>query len=158
MKKPRKKILVIDDDLGMIKVLEKRLQSDGYDVLGALKGTMGITMAQTEAPDLILLDVKIPDMSGGEIARVLKGDPRTKNIPIVFITVTISKKDDKISREFEIDGTLYPAFAKPLYNPKLLSTIRKLIRNPNHNFHAFKDVKLNTPAEEKKNNKPDTSL
>ena len=127
MKKVRKKILVIDDDLGMIRLLEKRLKANGYEVLGALKGTTGVKMAQEESPDLIILDVKIPDLSGGEVARQLKNNPKTQNIPIIFITVTISKKDDKVGKSFEIDGSLYPAFAKPLYNPKLLSTIRKLL-------------------------------
>lgn len=129
-KKAPAKILVIDDDPSTVRLLEKWLAVAGYDVLSAFNGTSGVVKAKEGKPDLILLDVMIPDLSGAEVTKKLKEDDATRQIPIVFITVTISKRNDKISKHIEIDGQLYQAFAKPLYQPKLLSVIRKLIRRP----------------------------
>ena len=128
MTKRTYKLLVIDDDTGMIRLLEKRLKSQGYSVVGALSGEDGVQKAKQSPPDLVLLDIMMPRMSGAEVARKFQSDDDLKAIPIVFITVTISKKDDKVPKQVEIDGVLYEAFAKPLYFPKLISVINKLIR------------------------------
>lgn len=124
----KRKILVIDDDLGMIRVLEKHLNSQNYDMIGALNGKDGIARAGEGDIDCILLDVMMPNLSGAEVTRILQKNPVTKEIPIIFITVTISKKEDKVDKEIEVDGKLYPAFAKPLYFPKLMSVIRQSIK------------------------------
>ena len=127
----KKKVLVIDDDLSLIRILEKRLQAQNYVVLGALNGVSGIKMAKEESPDVILLDVKLPDLTGAYVSKKLNADEATKSIPIIFITVTISKQKDKQVKHMEVDGQVYPAFAKPLFFPKLLSTIRDLIKETN---------------------------
>ena len=124
--KEQHKILVVDDDPGTIRLLEKRLKaSHGYEVITALDARGGLAKAKAEKPDLIVLDVMIPDMSGGEIARKLKEDPDTKDIPIVFLTVLLEQKGKK---QIEIDGVTYRAIAKPYYQPELLSAIKKAMR------------------------------
>src|SRR3989338_9124477 len=123
-----KTILVVDDDLGMIRLLEKRLRSDGFEVIGALNGRTGLKKAKEVKPDLILLDILMPDISGGEGTRQLQLDPELKDIPIIFITVTIDKKEDKVDKEIELDGHVYPAFAKPLHHQKLMSVIKKELK------------------------------
>ncbi len=130
------KILVVDDDPSTIRLLEKWLSVAGYNVVSALNGETGFLKAKEEKPNLILLDVMIPDLSGAEVARKLRKDSDTQPIPVVFITVTISKKNDKIDKQIEIDGQLYEAFAKPLYQPKLLSVIKKLIKKGQQVTHA----------------------
>ena len=122
-----KKILVIDDDPVMVRLIERILRNDGYEVVGALKGRSGIERAQKENPDLILLDVLLPDINGKEVAHQLHHNPVTRNIPIVFMTVTIKLEDDKGNQEIIIDGQRYRAFAKPVHNRRLLSVIRKTI-------------------------------
>ena len=118
MAKERNKVLIIDDDQGLIRILEKRLMAQNFDVVGALNGETGYRAACQQLPDVILLDVMMPDLSGAEVAKKLINNPQTKDIPIIFITVTISKKQDKIPKELEVDGRAFPAFAKPLYFPK----------------------------------------
>ncbi len=126
MKSP-KKILVIDDDLGMIKLLEKWLKVAGRIVLSANTAVAGLIKAREEKPDCILLDIRLPDMDGKQLARQLKTDPQTKGIPIIFITVGIDVEKDKGKELIIVEGDSYRAFAKPLHNPKLLSEIRRTI-------------------------------
>ena len=127
MKKISRKILVIDDDLGMLRLLEKWLRVDGKMVTVAADAAMGLLKAREETPDCILLDVRLPDKTGLEVARQLNADPDTKDIPVIFITVGIPLEKDKGKEVITIDGIEYRAFAKPLHNPKLLSEIRRHI-------------------------------
>jgi len=134
MKKTVRTILVIDDDPNMIRILQKWLQNAGCKVWGALNGTAGIETAQRERPLLILLDLMLPDVGGIEVARRLRCDKQTADIPVIFMTVTMGVEIDKGDETMEVDGWLYRVFAKPLHRQKLLSEIRKSInrrRNKN---------------------------
>jgi len=127
MGKSKKKILVVDDDPVMLRITEKMLQVDGKEVLRAVDGVTGIELAKTDQPDLILLDVLMPGIDGVEVARRLRAMEDTKDIPIIFMTVTIDLEDDKGGEEINVDGEMFRAFAKPLHQRKTLSVIRKLI-------------------------------
>ncbi len=121
----RTKILVVDDDPGVLHLLSRSLETaHGYQVVTAQESRAGLHLARQEKPDLIILDILIPDMSGGELAQKLKEDPETKDIPIVFISIILEKGGKK---KIEVDGTAYRAVAKPLYQPELLSAIRKTL-------------------------------
>jgi len=134
MKKIPWTILVVDDDPSMIRLMEKKLTVGGYNVVSAASGNSGLQNAIQKVPDLILLDVMMPDMSGVDVVKGLKKNTVTKDIPIIFMTVCIDLKDDKGHERIEIDGSSYQAFAKPLHHAKLLSTIRKTInRRENKN-------------------------
>jgi len=125
------KILVVDDDPGVLHLLSRSLETaHGYQVVTAQESRIGLHLAREEKPDLIILDILIPDMSGGELAQKLKEDPTTKNIPIVFISIILEKGGKK---RIEVDGTAYRAVAKPLYQPELLSAIRKTLNEYVHN-------------------------
>ncbi len=135
MKKPPKKILVIDDDPGTIRLLEKWLRVGGRLTITAANAASGLSRAKKENPDLILLDIRLPDLNGVELARLLHRNPVTKDIPIIFITISIDVKKDKGDQFIEVDGVSLRAFAKPLHNPKLLNEIRKAInRQKNQNL------------------------
>ena len=127
MKKLPKKILIVDDDAGMIRVLQKWLKVAGYATAEALDGYAALDKIKSEAPDLILLDVLLPDLNGTDVAKQILQDPATKDIPIIFMTVCIDLEKDKGEEKIGVNGKLFPAFAKPLHNPKLLSIIRKSI-------------------------------
>lgn len=127
MKKSSKRILVIDDNPGMLKVLDKWLRVAGYDVLEAWDGKMGLQIAKRDKPDLVLLDILMPMMDGKEFVRSLQKDPEISDIPVVFITVCIDLEKDKGHETIEVDGVHYPGFAKPLHNARLLSLIRKTL-------------------------------
>ena len=132
MKKSPKKILIIDDDPGMIKVLTKWLKVAGREVVSAYYGKTGLKMARTVVPDLILIDLMLPDIGGLDVARQLKADAKTRDIPFIFISAYIGLENDKGDEQLEIDGVKYSIFAKPLHNAKLLSEIRKSINRRLH--------------------------
>lgn len=120
----RPKVLVVDDEKDVLVVLEKRLTKAGYSVLISDNGKDGLAMAKKEKPDLILLDIVMPDMSGSEVAAKLKNDPVTKNIPVMFLTCLFTKGDE-VEQGHEIGG--YAFIAKP-YNPEeLLLEIKRHI-------------------------------
>ncbi len=133
MTKKQKYILVVDDDPVMLRMTEKMLHVDGKEVIIATDGVTGIDLAKKHQPDLILLDVLMPGIDGVEVSRRLKSMEETKDIPIIFMTVTIGLEEDKGDEEINVDGTMYRAFAKPLHQRKILSVIRKLINKRENN-------------------------
>jgi CheY-like chemotaxis protein len=132
MPKPPFKILVIDDDPNTVRLLEKWCRNAGKEVHGALNGEAGIAAAKKELPDLILLDMMLPDLGGVEVAKVLKKDPVTQDVPVIFITVTMGVENDRGDETITVDGCLYRIFAKPLHPKKILTEIRKSINRRVH--------------------------
>lgn len=123
-----KKILIVDDEPDALMMLEMRLSHAGYTVLKAENGKAAITVARVEHPDLIVLDILLPDMNGEEVAEELKSNPKTRDIPVMFLTCLFTKKEE--SRDgHKVSGNVF--FAKP-YNPEeLLVEIEKelVLRN-----------------------------
>jgi len=126
---------VVDDSPVMQKVTRKSLENANFNVYEAYNGKECLSVAKDKLPDLILMDVILPDSNGREIVGTLKQDPETADIPIIFTTNTLSLEADDGSQYFEVDGVKHRAFAKPLHYRKLLSTIRKEI---NRNVHGGK--------------------
>ena len=89
-----KKILIVDDDEVFLKMLEKTLISSGYSVSPATNGKDAVDLAKSWHPHLIVLDIMMPEMDGGEVALVLEKDPATENIPIIFMTSLLNKEDE----------------------------------------------------------------
>ena len=90
----KKKILLVDDENDTLIVLEKQLTTAGYTVVTANSGTQALSLANSEQPDLIVLDIQMPDMDGIEVALKFKEDSVTKNIPIVYSTCLLSEDED----------------------------------------------------------------
>ena len=129
----KKKVLIIDDDVGQCHILDKWLKNDGYTTIMTATGEEGLNTAKEKLPDCILLDLMLPDVNGIDIAKELLLDSSTKNIPIVFITITMGVENDKGDEEIEVDGAYFRAFAKPLHQRKLLSVVRKEINKKINN-------------------------
>ena len=121
----QKKILIVDDEKDVLEVLERRLSDAGHLVLKAENGKDAIVMAKNQHPDLIMLDIIMPNIDGAEAADILQSDPETKDIPIIFLTCLLTKEEEKGRRT--ISGRYF--IAKP-YNPEeLLEVVEKHI-NP----------------------------
>jgi two-component system alkaline phosphatase synthesis response regulator PhoP len=82
----RSKILVVDDERGVVSTLKMCLESVNYKVVEAYTGDGAIRKARSEVPDLILLDIMLPDMTGYEICNRIRKDPLTRSIPIIMLT------------------------------------------------------------------------
>ena len=80
------RILVVDDDHSLVRVAQRVLQKEGFDVITAFDGLEGLQKAQEEKPDVIVLDVTMPKMDGYEVCRHLQQDPNTHRIPVLFLT------------------------------------------------------------------------
>lgn len=89
------KILLVDDDLDTLRLVGLMLQRQGYEIRAANNGLQALAMAQSELPDLILLDVMMPEMDGYEVARRLRAEPTTANIPLIMFTAK-TQIDDKV--------------------------------------------------------------
>jgi DNA-binding response OmpR family regulator len=90
------RILVVDDDVDSLKLIGLMLQRNGYEVVAANSGTQAMNRAIADRPDLIILDIMMPDMDGYEVCRRLRGDARTKGIPIIMFTAK-TLIDDKVA-------------------------------------------------------------
>jgi len=101
------------------------MQSGPFDVLIATTGTEGIELARTERPDIILLDLFMPEMPGEDVADALKEYPETADIPILFVTALASNDDLSLNQEGKI-GNNY-IMPKPIRTKKLIQTIMKIL-------------------------------
>lgn len=117
------KILVVDDTYTNIEILNELL-SDKYDVFPAIDGEYALELAKDESPDLILLDIVMPNIDGFEVCRRLKDDIKTKDIPIIFIT---SKSDElSIEKAYDIGGIDY--VTKPFKPKELLAKVNREVK------------------------------
>ena len=121
----RKKVLVVDDDKNLARVTQLTLEQSGlYDVRVVNQPGIAARTAKEFLPDLILMDVIMPDMDGGTVAAQIREDQRLKNIPIIFFTSMVDKNE---TREHNgIIGT-EQFLAKPTSIPILLEAVRKAI-------------------------------
>jgi len=81
-----KKVLIVDDDKDICAITKKRLTQAGYEAMAALSGQEAISLCQTNHPDLVLLDIAMPDMDGYLVCERIRQDDKTKNIPVLFVT------------------------------------------------------------------------
>ncbi len=124
MKTEKKTILIIDDEVGLRNLLKFRLISFGFDVLIAEDGYAGLDLAKTKKPDLIILDIMMPYFNGIEVCKKLKSDYKTKDIPVVFLSVLAQKEDIEMGKKAGAEFFL----TKPYDTEKLNLVIRMALR------------------------------
>ena len=117
------KILIIDDDVDTLRLVGLMLQRQGYEISAAPNGSQGLAKALEERPDLILLDVMMPDMDGYEVARRLRKNPATVAIPILMFTAK-TQLDDKVTG-FEVGADDY--LTKPTHPTELQAHVKALL-------------------------------
>jgi len=119
-----RKILVVDDEEDVLQILEKRLNSSGYQVITAKNGREAIEKASRELPNLILLDIFLPDIDGGEVAQQLRENETTKDIPVIFLSCLFTKEDEKRGGHLR-GGNFF--VAKPFEFNELLDIINRSV-------------------------------
>ena len=120
----KKKILFVDDERDALLILEKELAARGYSVIFTDNGDDALSLAKSESPDLSILDILMPEMPGQIVNAMLKMDPRTKDIPVVFLTCLLPKKRG-VEQGHLILGDVY--IAKPYDIGELMTMIEKLL-------------------------------
>jgi CheY-like chemotaxis protein len=116
------KILYVEDNDDNVYMLRNRLTRAGFTVVIATDGVQGVAMAGSERPDLIIMDLTLPDMDGWEATRRIKSDPATKHIPVVALTANAMEGD----REKALAAGCDDFDTKPVELPRLLDKIRAL--------------------------------
>jgi len=123
----KKKILIIADEEDFCFFVKGNLESTGeFDVLATSSGKEGIKLVRGEKPDLILLDINMPEMSGDEVAQILSDKPETKAIPLVFFTALVTK--DEVGNESMSNIGGYNYIAKPVTTKELVAVIREVLQ------------------------------
>jgi CheY-like chemotaxis protein len=116
------KILVIDDESNLRKVMACNLTASGYSVSTAKNGEEGLKAAQIHKPDLVVLDVKMPGMSGWDVLTNLRNTPKLRQVPVIISTAYLSPNDEERTKEV---GICY--LAKPFNVSELLAQVKKAL-------------------------------
>jgi DNA-binding response OmpR family regulator len=119
-----KKILVIDDLPENVFMLQDRLEHEGYQVLTAYDGLTGMEKAKNELPELILLDVMMPGITGIEVCKTLVNDSKTKNIPIILVTAKVGAEDTKEG----LEAGAFDYIKKPFNRIELLARVNSALK------------------------------
>lgn len=121
-----KKILVVDDEPDILKVVSFRLKKAGYEILTAKDGKAALDLIAVNKPDLILLDLRMPVVSGEEVCATLKTSAELKTIPIILLTASSGGKITDKAKELKADDCM----VKPFEAEVLLEKVQKLIGGP----------------------------
>ncbi|MFN3421741.1 MAG: response regulator [Armatimonadota bacterium] len=119
----KRKILVVDDEVAIVRVLRDRLETEGFEVLTAYDGLQGVEVAQKEQPDLIIMDITMPNMDGLTAAKLLREKPETAHIPIIMLTARGQETDEQAG--YQAGAVLY--LMKPFSTRQLVREIRKVL-------------------------------
>ena len=122
----KRKIIIIDDDPDIVTFLTVLLQDNGYETIEARDGAEGLDKTKAEKPDLILLDITMPEKSGVKFYREVRGDPELRSTPVVMVTGVMQEFKKFISTRKQVpppDGYI----GKPVDKQELLETIAKLL-------------------------------
>ena len=120
----KKKILIVDDEQDLLTVLKGGLAEEGYHVITADNGKDALNLAKSKHPDFIILDILMPDLKGNEVAMMLRVDPDTKDIPVIFLTGMFPKEG------YEEGGRTmgsYLLLTKPYDIKELVAAIKKFM-------------------------------
>ena len=124
-----KTILTVDDEERVLQLINDILSTKGYDVLTATSGKEAIRKSKKSLPDLIVMDIMMPDIDGAEAVKLLKEDPSTKDIPILFLSGIIMKEKGKSETDINVGGDFYSALPKPFGAEELLTAVHRLLEN-----------------------------
>lgn len=130
----REKILVVDDEADILELVSYNLSKDGFQVIRAQSGEDAVASAQSEIPDLILLDIMLPGIDGLDVCRAIRRNEKTKSIPIIFLTAKGEEADVVAGLELGADDYL----VKP-FSPRVLLARAKAILRRNHTISANTD-------------------
>lgn len=118
-----KKILIVEDNDLNMKLFNDLLQAHGYETVQTVDGRDALKLVREHSPDLILMDIQLPEISGLEVTKMIKADDDLKNIPVIAVTAFAMKGDEEKIREGGCEGYI----AKPISVPHFLETVQKFL-------------------------------
>ncbi|HAZ09552.1 MAG: DNA-binding response regulator [Omnitrophica bacterium GWA2_41_15] len=120
----KEKILIIEDEKDIVKMLDYNLKKEGFKTLSAHNGEDGLDMARKENPDLILLDLMLPEMDGLDVCKAIKNEAKTSHIPIIILTAKAQEADKIVGLELGADDYM----TKPFSPRELIARIKAVLR------------------------------
>jgi DNA-binding response OmpR family regulator len=120
----RHSVLVIDDERDVIELVRYNLEKSGFDVLAARDGKSGLAAAKASPPDLVLLDLMMPEMDGLEVCRSLRKEPKTARVPVIMLTAKASEADRVVGLEMGADDYI----VKPFSPRELVARVKAVLR------------------------------
>lgn len=118
------RILVVDDDREIVRLLSAYLEQSNYKVLTAYDGETALHILRRERPDLVILDLMLPDRDGWDVTRIIRGDPTLKNTPIVMLTARVEDQDKIVGLELGADDYV----TKPFNPREVMARVRAVLR------------------------------
>lgn len=120
-----RKVLIVEDNALNMRLFSDLLEASGYETLQCVDGAKAVGIALDETPDLIIMDIQLPEVSGLDITRWLKDDERTSEIPVLAVTAFAMRTDEMLVREAGCEGYL----SKPIQVRSFLKTVDDLMSN-----------------------------
>ncbi len=136
------RVLVVEDEQDVAELIRYNLDKEGYDVRLSTNGSDALRQAREARPDLILLDVMVPQLNGWEVCRRLKQDPETRGIPVIMVTGRVEEGDKVLGFEMGADDYV----TKPFSPRELVARIRAVVRRGQHGDAYGKRVHLKAGA------------
>src|SRR5262245_3364762 len=118
------RILMVDDDREIVRVVRAYLEQAGYQVVSAYDGATALHAIRTEHPDLVVLDIMLPDLDGWSITRTMRSEPRLATLPIILLTARVDDTDKVVGLEMGADDYI----TKPFNPREVLARVRSLLR------------------------------
>lgn len=118
-----KTVLAVDDEPFIVKMVESRLRSAGYQVITAISGEEGLRKCKFYRPDIVILDIMMPDVSGDAVAAALSDDPELSQIPIIFLTAILQKGEEAVTPA----GPGQRYMAKPFDGKQLVAMVQQAL-------------------------------
>jgi len=116
----RGKILVIDDEPGIVDIVATNLEAEGFEVIGAGDGKAGLRLAKDQDPDLVILDIMLPGIDGWEVLRRLEADRTTSGVPVIMLTAKVEDTDVLQG----LEGGAVEYVTKPFFPEDLVATVK----------------------------------
>lgn len=137
-----KTILIVDDEQDLLDLIEYNLEKEGFNVLKAKDGQKGIKKAREHSPDLILLDIMMPNMDGMEVVEIMKNDERLKQIPIIFLTARGDEKTEIKGLDKGADDYVKKPISINKLSSRIEAVLRRFEKTSDSNYIEVHDLKI----------------
>ncbi len=134
----KEQILIVDDEEDILELVRFNLLKEGYQVICAATGEKAVEIARSGLPDLVVLDLMLPGMDGLEVAKFLKNDPKTQNIPIIMLTAKGEESDVVTGLELGADDYVTKPFSPRILMARVKAALRRKVGEPSDGSEAVK--------------------
>ena len=127
---PKEKILIVDDEEDILSLVEYNLKKEGYRTIGVKTGEAALQLVEEQTPDLIILDLMLPEMDGLEVCRILKSNENTSDIPIIMLTAKGEETDIVVGLEIGADDYVTKPFSPRVLLARTKALLRRKTKEP----------------------------